>query len=96
MSEANNFTFAQAKTSFLYRPKTKCRITHYTLQSKVVCKRDEKISSLLTLIKLLYGRPRIRAFVSALNEKSLFCFYFGSVTLSFIVRLILKSPFGNE
>ena len=58
MSEANNITFAQAKTSFLYRPKTKCRITHYTLQSKVVCKRDEKISSLLTLIKLLYGRHR--------------------------------------
>ena len=41
MSEASNITFAQAKTSFLYHPKVKNSVTHYTLQGVEVRKTDE-------------------------------------------------------
>jgi len=33
-NEVSNITFAQAKTSLLYHPKTKYGITHYTLQAR--------------------------------------------------------------
>ena len=59
-SKASNIIFAQAKTSLIYHPKVKYSITHYTLYGKVVCKRDEKISSLLILMKNCFtvGTPK--------------------------------------
>ena len=57
MSEANNITFAQAKTSFFYRPKVKRKYNTLHLAGKEVCKKDEENLVLFELnIKLLYGR----------------------------------------
>ena len=42
MSEANNITFAQAKTSFFYRPKVKRKYNTLHLAGKEVCKKDEE------------------------------------------------------
>ena len=42
MSEANNIIFAQAKTSFFYRPKVKRKYNTLYLAGKEVCKKDEK------------------------------------------------------
>ena len=59
MSEANNITFAQAKTSFFYRPEQILRYNTLHLAGKEVCKKDEKFLVLFELnIKLLYGRYR--------------------------------------
>ena len=41
MSEANNITFAQAKTSFFYRPKVKRKYNTLHLAGKEGCKKDE-------------------------------------------------------
>ena len=57
MSEANNITFVQAKTSFFYRPKAKRKYNTLHLAGKEMCKKDEKNPVLFELnIKLLYGR----------------------------------------
>ena len=57
MSEANNITFAEAKTSFFYRPKVKRKYNTLHLADKEVCKKDEENLVLFELnIKLLYGR----------------------------------------
>ena len=57
MSEANNITFAQAKTSFFYRPKVKRKYNTLHLAGKEVCKKDEDNLVLFELnIKLLYRR----------------------------------------
>ena len=57
MSEANNITFAQAKTSFFYRPKVKRKYNTLHLAGKEVCKKDEENLVLFELnIKLIYGR----------------------------------------
>ena len=42
MSYANNITFAQAKTSFFYRPKVKRKYNTLHLAGKEVCKKDEE------------------------------------------------------
>ena len=42
MSEANNITFAQAKTSFFYRTKVKRKYNTLHLAGKEVCKKDEE------------------------------------------------------
>ena len=57
MSEANNIISLPSESKIWYN-------TLY-LASKIVCKRDEKISSLLCfVIKLLYGRsPKLPFFV---------------------------------
>ena len=57
MSEANNITFAQAKTSFFYRPKVKRKYNTLHLAGKEVCKKDEENLVLFELnINLLYRR----------------------------------------
>ena len=54
MSEANNITFAQVKTSFFYRPKVKRKYNTLHLAGKEVCKKDEVFLVLFELnIKLL-------------------------------------------
>ena len=65
MSEANNITFAQAKTSFFYRPKVKRKYNTLHLAGKEVCKKDEENLVLFELnIKLLYGRyPKFASFL---------------------------------
>ena len=62
MSYANNITFAQAKTSFFYRPKVKSKYNTLHLAGKEVCKKDEVFLVLFELnINLLYGRyPKSR------------------------------------
>ena len=66
MSEANNITFAQAKTSFFYRPKVKRKYNTLHLAGKEVCKEDEVFLVLFELnIKLLYSRwPKRASFFS--------------------------------
>ena len=57
MSEANNITFAQAKTSFFLSPESKRKYNTLHLAGKEVCKKDEVFLVLFELnIKLLYGR----------------------------------------
>ena len=57
MSEANNITFAQAKTSLFYRPEQIIQYNTLHLAGKKGCKKDEKTLVLFELnIKLLYGR----------------------------------------
>ncbi|MBP3307961.1 MAG: hypothetical protein J6L90_00820, partial [Clostridia bacterium] len=41
-SKASNIVFAQAKTSFFYRPKVKRKYNTLYLAGKEVCKKDEK------------------------------------------------------
>ena len=49
MSDANNITFAQAKTSFFYLPKVKRKYNTLHLAGKEVCKKkDEETSSFLS------------------------------------------------
>ena len=56
-SKASNIIFAQAKTSFFYRPKVKRKYNTLHLAGKEVCKKDEENLVLFELnIKLLYGR----------------------------------------
>ena len=47
MSEANNITFAQAKTSFFYRQKVKRKYNTLHLAGKEVCKKDEEMGRAL-------------------------------------------------
>ena len=47
LSEANNIIFAQAKTSFLYRPKQIIQHNTLHLAGKEVRKKDENFSSFL-------------------------------------------------
>ncbi len=57
MSVANNITFAQAKTSLLYRPTINIRYNTLYRAGKEVCKKDEKFLVLFDFyMKLLYGR----------------------------------------
>ena len=74
MSEANNITFAQAKTSFFYRPKVKRKYNTLHLAGKKVCKKDEVSLVLFELnIKLLYGRyPKSTFFAEMISLFYLF------------------------
>ncbi len=57
MSEANDITFAQAKTSLFYPTKQIMWYNTLYLAGKIVCKKDEKFLVLFDLfIKLLYDR----------------------------------------
>ncbi len=64
MSEANNIIFAQAKTSFSYRPKQIIRYNALHLAVKEECKKDEKLLVLFDLnIKPIYGSHPSGAFL---------------------------------
>ena len=69
MSGANNITFAQAKTSFFYRPKVKRQYNTLHLAGKEVCKKDEENLVLFELnIKLLYGRYTKQCFLLSAHD----------------------------
>ena len=69
-------SFWRKQKHHFYRPAVKYGVTHYTLQNKMVYKKDEKISSFLCcVIKLLYGRHHKEGFLCIFFiSYSKFCF----------------------